>query len=122
MKIKILQIDEDGRKQHIQEQIDDIELQLFQVSEEVNGLDELRNQYRKYTVSIGAYVFLSQMKILVFLMFAPFVFSIILESISAYSKKHENTEKATKTGIVSMIFGFIMLIIGLNLLFSNNLY
>jgi len=109
-------------KEHIQNQIEDIKVEMNQINAEINAINSTNGDLLNVDKQYKAGQAIANLRLTVLGMFVPFVVSLIVEVIASVHPKTNKEEKATTTGIVSMVIGAILLVIGFSYIFSNPLF
>lgn len=119
LKAELTQITDPVRKAHIESQIDDLQMQAFQLQAEIDGFKNKQSQWTSQTNQLHIVQNIQVLRLTILFMVSPFALAVIVESSASLKGSDPANEHATRRGKKLLVIGGIVLICGLGVIFSS---
>lgn len=110
-----------SRINHLQQQIDDLNLQRLLISNELEHYKQREISWIKHLLTSDTLQSVADIRITFLFMIMPFIASSIIEVISTMLPRYKDSKSATLFGRISLIAGIFGLGVGLVIIFTSPL-
>jgi len=120
LKSELLQTKDNQTHTHIQNQIDDLQMQAWQLQAQINGIENQKSQWTSVTNQTQIAEHIRDLRYVILIMISPFAFTLLIE-ISSTTRKGNDTlnEVASRAGKESLFWSIIILLMSLFFLMSQ---